>query len=109
MPRFLPSSYIKVRELECEYMTMFGEPTPNGIRNHKESYIVSATTEFGGKGLPTVTVMGISGNGTGGPGTARNYAVFKAMDIWRQDGEGWWNNYYHNFGSILDIKMSLVQ
>ena len=109
MPRFLPSSYIKVRELECEYMTMFGEPTPNGIRNTKESYIVSANTEFGGKGLPTVTVTGISGNGTGGSGSPRDYAVGKAIDIWRQDNNGWWNNYYHNFGSILDIKAVLVQ
>jgi len=106
MPRFLPSSYIKVSELECEYRTMFGEPTPNGIRNHKETYIVSATTEFGGKGLPTVTVMGINNSGYGSP---RQYAVFNAIDIWRQDGEGWWNNYYHNFGNILDIKTDIVQ
>ena len=84
MPRFLPSSYIKVRELECEYMTMFGEPTPNGIRNTKESYIVSATTEFGGKGLPTVTVMGISGNGTGGPGTASDRATDRPRAIARR-------------------------
>ena len=63
-----------------------------------ETYAIEGEREFDPEfPLPGLTVTGHSGNYGK---TAKTDALWQAINIWRQDNEGWWNGGRHGIGNI---------